>query len=139
MDNCRGFVVFVFRKITGKASLSSYYAKERQRRNKENLQELWDSVEQFSESDRNDLKKLLETNNASISKSGYNLNYNSLYRTSWVLSTEKKIPKTVTTIEARTEKMQLQTYGTHLYKLREDIYQALKYLTEKYARIGNFK
>lgn len=135
-----GFVVFVFRKITGKASLSSYYAKERERRNKENLQELWDYVDQLSESDRADLKKFLETNNAPISKGGHNLDYNSLYRTNWVVSTEKRTPKTVTAIEARTGKeMQFQTYDTHLYKLREEVYQNLKYSMEKYGRIGNFE
>ena len=135
-----GFVVYVFKKISGKASLSSYYAKERERRNKENLQELWNYVDKFSESDRSDLKKFLETNNTPISKNGHILDYTSLYRTNWVVSIEKRTPRTVTAIEARTGKeVQFQTYSTHLYKLREEVYQNLKYSMEKYGRIGNFE
>lgn len=73
--------------------------KYRQEQNRENLQVLWNRVDNFSEADRADLKKFVETNNQPISKGGY-FSYDSLYSSNWVVFMEKRTPKEYTAIEA---------------------------------------
>ena len=128
-----------YRSFKRKLYLSKSSEEYHKKQNQEAMQILWDQVDGLSEADRADLRKFIETNNQPISKGGY-FSYDSLYQSDWVVSMEKRTPKTTTAIDYTTGKeVTLHGYDTHVYKLKEPIFLALKYSMETYGRIGNFE
>lgn len=147
------FMLFCFRKIrtwhSNKAS-DSYDNQSNARLVKEKLEELWSTVDAFGPDDRKTLKEFLASGNVPIEKSsGTRYFGNSLFNSSWVISTEeygedkpvvqisehlkgKAIPVNPNIFEGR------RTIVVK-YKLRDDIYGALKYSMDNYGKISHFE
>ena len=106
---------------------------------KEAMQALWNAVDAFSESDRADIKKFLETDNKPVAKYGRYFSYDSLYNSNWVISIEKHTTEDYIDTNIETGKKEVFTrVSTHMYKLNPEIYQALKYSMTAYGKISNF-
>lgn len=106
---------------------------------KEAMQALWNAVDAFSESDRTDIKKFLETDNKPVAKYGRYFSYDSLYNSNWVISIEKHTTEDYIDTNIETGKKEVFTrVSTHMYKLNPEIYQALKYSMTAYGKISNF-
>lgn len=133
------FLKYIVQKIQYKIYINSQNAKYEKQKERENLQQLWDMVDSFSEDERKDLKKFLESNNKPIPKYGLYFSFSSLYSTNWVVSIEKHATEQVKVIDSITgEEKVFNRISTHMYKLNDDIYEMLKYSLEKYGKISNF-
>ena len=84
---------------------------------KEAMQALWNAVDAFSESDRADIKKFLETDNKPVAKYGRYFSYDSLYNSNWVNSIEKHTTEDY--IETITGKQGTENFSSLLNKFRE--------------------
>ena len=109
------------------------------REEKEAMQFLWDRVDDFSESDRADIRKFLETDNKPVAKYRHYFAHDSLYNSNWVISIEKHTTEDYVDTNFETGKKEVFTrVSTHMYKLNPEIYQALKYSMTVYGKISNF-
>lgn len=63
-----------------------------------------------------------------------------LYNSNLVIKTEKRIPvDEEVVIYGTNERTKMTRYDTHLYKLQDSIYKALKYSLNEYGRISHFE
>ena len=63
-----------------------------------------------------------------------------LYNSNLVIKTEKRIPvDEEVVIYGTNERTKMTRYDTHLYKLQDSIYKALKYSLNEYRRISHFE
>ena len=112
---------------------------------KEAIEKLWQSVDALSPGDRQTLKLLIENNNTPIEESsGCFYDFGSLFMSNWIVST---------TVPYEFEDQDNQpvlnsngipianfmNHGKKLYKLKDDVFQMLKYSKEKYGKISNFE
>ena len=105
----------------------------------EAMQALWDRVDAFSENDRADIRKFLETDNKPVAKYGHYFAYDSLYNSNWVISIEKHTTEDYIDTNFESGKKEVFTrVSTHMYKLNPEIYKALKYSMTVYGKISNF-
>lgn len=126
-------IILIFGKIRDKISYNIY-----KESNKEALELLWTTIDGFSENDRKDIMNFLNTNNEPISKG--RTFFDGLYSSNFVIKTEKKILKEEEVVIYNTnEKVKMQRYDTHLYKLQEPIYEILKYSLQEYGKICHFE
>lgn len=126
--------------IVRKFSTSSSKEKELQQLNQEVLTKLWEDVDSLSEDDRADLKEFLRTGNKPIPKNKRCVNSYSLFYSEWVDVQEKRTTvNTKVTIYSTGKEEVIPTIYTHVYKLKENIYQLLKYSQEHYGKISNFE
>lgn len=131
-------IILIFRKINNKISYSIYKEKSNKENNKEALEALWTTIDELSENDRKDIINFLNTNNEPISKGG--IINSRLYNSNLVIKTEKRIPVDEEVIVYGTdEKVKMTRYDTHLYKLQDSVYNALKYSLDEYGRISHFE
>lgn len=131
-------IILIFRKINNKISYSIYKEKSNKENNQEALEVLWTTIDELSENDRKDIINFLNTNNEPISKGG--IMNSRLYNSNLVIKTEKRIPIDEEVIVYGTdEKIKMTRYDTHLYKLQDSIYKALKYSLDEYGRISHFE
>lgn len=131
-------IIVIFRKIKNKISYSIYKEKSNKENNKEALEVLWTTIDELSENDRKDIMNFLNTNNEPISKGG--IINSRLYNSSLVIKTEKRIPiDEEVVVYGKDEKVKMTRYDTHLYKLQDSIYRALKYSLDEYGRISHFE
>lgn len=132
------YIILIFRKINNKISYSIYKEKLNKENNKEALEVLWTTIDELSENDRKDIINFLNTNNEPISKGG--IINSRLYNSNLVIKTEKRIPIDEEFIVYGTnEKVKMTRCDTHLYKLQDAIYKALKYSLDEYGRISHFE
>ena len=132
------YIILIFRKINNKISYSIYKEKLNKENNKEALEVLWTTIDELLENDRKDIINFLNTNNEPISKGG--IINSRLYNSNLVIKTEKRIPIDEEFIVYGTdEKVKMTRYDTHLYKLQDTIYKALKYSLDEYGRISHFE
>ena len=132
------YIILIFRKINNKISYSIYKEKFNKENNKEALEVLWTTIDELLENDRKDIINFLNTNNEPISKGG--IINSRLYNSNLVIKTEKRIPIDEEFIVYGTdEKVKMTRYDTHLYKLQDTIYKALKYSLDEYGRIRHFE
>ncbi len=132
------YIILIFRKINNKISYSIYKEKFNKENNKEALEVLWTTIDELLENDRKDIINFLNTNNEPISKGG--IINSRLYNSNLVIKTEKRIPIDEEFIVYGTdEKVKMTRYDTHLYKLQDTIYKALKYSLDEYGRISHFE
>ena len=131
-------IILIFGKIRNKISYNIYKEKSNKESNKEALELLWTTIDGFSENDRNDIMNFLNTNNEPVSKGETFLG--GLYNSNLVIKTEKRIPvDEEVTVHGTDEKVKMTRYDTHLYKLQDSIYKALKYSLDEYGRISHFE
>lgn len=131
-------IILIFGKIKSKISYNIYKEKSNKENNKEALELLWTTIDGFSENDRKDIMNFLNTNNEPISKGG--TFFDGLYNSNFVIKTEKRILKEEEVVMYNTnEKVKMQRYDTHLYKLQEPIYEILKYSLQEYGKICHFE
>ncbi len=131
-------IILIFRKINNKISYSIYKEKSNKENNQEALEVLWTTIDELSENDRKDIINFLNTNNEPISKGG--IMNSRLYNSNLVIKTEKRIPIDEEVIVYGTdEKVKMTRYDTHLYKLQDSIYKALKNSLDEYGRISHFE
>lgn len=145
-------LIFFFRKIRGWISNKS--AEEYRFQNdveieKAALEKLWSSVDAFSQDDRKVLRAFLESQNAPIERSsGIHYCGDSLFNSDWLVSTEEYRETEPVSFNPPKNKGVVtfnvfDTYSTRTvvkkYKLREDIYNILKYSMDKYGKISHFE
>ncbi|MCI8485840.1 MAG: hypothetical protein HFJ20_01795 [Clostridia bacterium] len=130
-------IILIFGKIRDKISYNIYREKSNKGSNKEALELLWTTIDRFSENDRKDIMNFLNTNNEPVSKGGTFLD--GLYNSNIVIKTEKRIPVDEKVVYGTDEKIKMTRYDTHLYKLQDSIYKALKYSLDEYGRISHFE
>lgn len=131
-------IILIFRKINNKINYIIYKEKSNKENNKEALEILWTTIDELSENERKDIINFLNTNNEPISKGG--IMNSRLYNSNLVIKTEKRIPVDEEVIIYGTdEKVKMTRYDTHLYKLQDFIYKALKYSLDEYGRISHFE
>lgn len=131
-------IILIFRKIKNTFSYSIYKEKSNKENNKEALEVLWTTIDELSENDRKDIINFLNTNNEPILKGG--IMNSRLYNSSLVIKTEKRIPIDEEVVVYGTdEKVKMTRYDTHLYKLQDSIYRALKYSLDEYGKISHFE
>lgn len=134
------FLIAVVKGIVRKISASFSKKKEQQKFNQEVLTKLWADVDSLSEDDRVDLKEFLRTGNKPIPKNKRCVNTYSLFYSDWVDVQEKRTTvNTKVTIYSTGKEEVMPTIYTHVYKLKENIYQLLKYSQEHYGKISNFE
>ena len=137
-------VIFIAKSIRKKVSDSKYEKKHQKQLEKEAINNLWSSVDSFTPGDRALIRKFLETNNEPIETEAYSwYEPGSLFSSGWVdstlvpyhfenedneISNEHGIPLTNFINQGKTK-----------YKLKEDIFQLLKYSQDKYGKISNFE
>lgn len=133
------FLRYSVNEIRNRIYLSSYNAEYKKQEERKQMQQLWDQVDSFSENERNDLKKFLETENKAIPKDECYFPIDSLYNTNWIVSTEKRTTKQIALVNPTTGKeMWIKKTTTHVYKLNDNIYKLLKYSMNTYGKISNF-
>ncbi len=131
-------VILIFRNINNKINYIIYKEQSNKENNKEALEMLWTTIDELSENERKDIISFLNTNNEPISKGG--IMNSRLYNSNLVIKTEKRIPIDEEVIVYGTdEKVKMTRYDTHLYKLQDSIYKALKYSLDEYGRISHFE
>ena len=145
-------LIFFFLKIRGwnsNKSAEQYRFQSDVKLEKEALEKLWAIVDAFNQDDRKVLREFLESQNAPIERSSGTHYYgNSLFNSDWLVSTEEyretepvpfNPPKTKGAVTFNV----FDTYSTRTvvkkYKLREDIYNILKYSMDKYGKISHFE
>lgn len=134
------FLISLLKWIVRKFSSVSSKEKEQQQLNQEVLTKLWEDVDSLSEDDRADLKEFLRTGNKPIPKNKRCVNSYSLFYSEWVDVQEKRTTvNTKVTIYSTGKEEVMPTIYTHVYKLKENIYQLLKYSQEHYGKISNFE
>lgn len=151
-------LIFLFRKIHGwlsNKSAAEYRFRNDVKLGKEVLEKIWSEVDALSPDDRKVLKGFVASNNAPIEKSsGSHYFGNSLFNSNWVVSTEEYVEEEKTAVPVhldlpKKQKGQVMTvnimdmYDTRTiivkYKLRDDIYNLLKYSMENYGKISHFE
>lgn len=131
-------ITLIFEKIRNKISYNIYKEKSNEETNKEALELLWTTIDGFSENDRKDIMNFLNTNNEPVSKGG--IMNSRFYNSNLVIKTEKRIPvDEEVVIYGTNERTKMTRYDTHLYKLQDSIYKALKYSLNEYRRISHFE
>ncbi|MBQ3529933.1 MAG: hypothetical protein IJA47_05525 [Oscillospiraceae bacterium] len=151
-------LIFLFRKIHGwlsNKSAAEYRFRNDVKLEKEVLEKIWSEVDALSPDDRKVLKGFVASNNAPIEKSSGSRYFgNSLFNSNWVVSTEEYVEEEKTAVPVhldlpKKQKGQVMTvnimdmYDTRTiivkYKLRDDIYNLLKYSMENYGKISHFE
>ena len=145
-------IIFFFLKIrrwNSNKAAEEYRFQSDVKLEKEVLERLWSSVDAFNQDDRKVLREFLESQNAPIERSSGTHYYgNSLFNSDWLVSTEEyretepisfNPPKTKGVVTFNV----FDTYTTRTvvtkYKLREDIYNALRHSMDKYGKISHFE
>ena len=145
-------LIFFFLKMRGwiaNKSAEEYKFQRDVKLEKEVLEKLWSSVDGFNQDDRKVLREFLESQNAPIERSSGTHYYgNSLFNSEWLVSTEEYRETEPVSFNPQKTKGVVtfnvfDTYSTRTvvtkYKLREDIYSALKYSMDKYGKISHFE
>ena len=145
-------LIFFFRKIRGwisNKSAEEYRFQNDVKLEKEVLEKLWSSVDAFNQDDRKVLHEFLESQNAPIERSsGIHYCGNSLFNSDWLVSTEEYRETEPVSFNPPKKKGAVtlnvfDTYSTRTvikkYKLREDIYNVLRYSMDKYGKISHFE
>lgn len=134
------------RKIASKISNQKYRRKRDEEEENENIHKLWERVDRFSPGDRQILKNFLDSNNAPLEESASVwYNYDSLFESGWLVSTVVPYEPSDNNIsppkvnEYGIPYSHFVNTGKKKYRLKDDIYQILKYSKEKYGRISNFE
>ena len=108
------------------SSNERFYRQQYEKHAQENLRNLWESVDALSSQDRKLLLRFVKNGNKPYTDGFHHFyGYDSLLESDWVVSTV--IEEATTHVKKRQ------------YKLREDIYQYLKYSLEKTGKISNFE
>lgn len=152
------FIMFCFGKITrqcAKRASKEHHNQSDIKLEKEAMEKLWSEVDALSPDDRKALKEFIASGNAPIEKSSGSRYFgNSLFNSNWIVSTEEYVEEEKATEPVHFElpkkrKGQVMTvnimdmYDTRTvivkYKLRDEIYNLLKYSMEKYGKISHFE
>lgn len=145
-------LIFLFRTIHGwlsNKSAAEYRFLNDVKLEKEALEKLWASVDAFNQDDRKVLRGFLESQNAPIERSSGTHYYgNSLFNSNWLVSTEEYRETEPVSFNPPKNKgivtfNVFDTYSTRTvvkkYKLREDVYNILRYSMDKYGKISHFE
>lgn len=137
-------IIFIAKRISKKISDRKYEKKHQKQLEKETIDNLWSSVDSFTPGDRALIHNFLETNNEPIETEGYSwYEPGSLFSSGWVDSTlvpyhfeneDNEISK-----EHGIPLSHFINQGKTRYKLKDDIFQLLKYSMEKYGKISSFE
>lgn len=126
--------------FVSKTSSIAYEIKHADRKTQEMFQKLWNDVDLLSERDREYVMQFINNENTPISCTEYNHEYGGLFHSNWVDKTEKRTKNQIELIDYKTGKKSIGIkYDTHIFKLKDEIYNMLKVSYEKNGRIGNFK
>lgn len=119
---------------------------------REFLEKLWSQVDAISPDDRQLLKEFIASGNAPIEKSsGTRYFGNSIFNSNWLVSTEDYGEDEQEVILSENVKEKLIPKNSNIfsslggrtiikkYKLRNEIYQALKYSMDNYGKISHFE
>ncbi len=132
----------------GKKEDKQYYNHRASKQEKMDMEELWTAVDSFGPDDRKLLKEFLDSNNTPIERpSGTRYFGKSLLASNWVVSTEEYGEEEQTIILSDHLKGKAIPVGSLgigkplvvKYKLRDEIFTALKYSKEKYGKISHFE
>ncbi len=137
-------IIFVAKKVFKKASERKSDKKYQKQKEKETIEQLWSDVDSLSPGDRALLHKFLETNNEPIeNESNVWFSPGSLLASDWVVSTivpyHFENEETEITKEHGIPITHFINQGTAKYKLKDDLFQLLKYSMEKYGKTSNFE
>lgn len=143
------FVIFICKKIVSaqkKHKSQKYYRSQDERRENENMDALWSSVDSLMPDDRQMIKDFLKNNNSPLVKSaGERYFGNRLLNSEWVVSTEEFGEDQPVVLSERLKGKGIPVDMTQCrtivkkYKLRDDIFAILKYSQEKYGKISHFE
>ena len=152
------FIVFCVNKIrkhSANRASKDYRNQKSVELENEAMEKLWSEVDALNPDDRKTLKELVVSGNAPIVRSSGNRYFgNSLFNSYWIVSTEEyadeEKPKEPVNVDLpKKRKGQVMTvnimdlYETKTiivkYKLRDDIYNILKYSMDKYGKISHFE
>lgn len=126
--------------IGSKTSNMSYNKKRADRQAQEMFHKFWNEVDQLSERDRKYLMQFINNENTPISCIECNQEYGGLFHSNWVDKTEKRTETQIELIDYRTREKSIGIrHDTHIFKLKDEIYDILKLSYKKHGRIGNFK
>ncbi len=147
------FIIYCCNKIAkwlSNRKSSKYYGQNAIEDERKTLDELWSAIDAFNPDDKKTIKEFLQSNNAPIEKSsGARYFGNSLFNSNWVVSTEEYgEEKTVIHIPKELKGKAIPVNpsifdgGREIivkYKLRDEIFNALKYSMDKYGKISHFE
>lgn len=122
-----------------------YDLKRDAEREKEAIMNLWEAVDALSPGDRQMLQLFLSNGNTAIEESGACFHdYGSLFTSNWIVST--MVPFEFDNQDCQPvlngngiPVAHFVNQGKKLYKLKDDVFQLLKYSKEKYGKISNFE
>lgn len=131
--------------LTIKGANKKYRKKQDQKEEKETLAKLWGTVDAMTPGDRQTLQLFLDNGNSPLEESGSCFHScESVLWSCWIAST--KVPYEFEGQERQPSvnsngipNFYFINQGKTRYKLKDDIYQLLKYSKEKYGRISNFE
>lgn len=136
------FIVYIYEKVSGSITYNKLKKEQLKETEKESLKLLWNKVDSLSPYEYKLLKYFLETNNVPIIISGYMMGHK-LLNEYWCNSKEIEIDnndsKTFDLIELK-EKYKISKGAiARKYALKQEIFEILKYSTEKYGKISNIE
>lgn len=112
--------------------------------------QLWAKVNNFSPEDKKLLREFLESNNIPIERSGneYRMGGESLLDSAWVISTEKEPERTEHTYYGNINNIpknaipilhMMTVPSIKVYKIKDEIFEILKYFYDKTGKICDFE
>ena len=129
------------KKAVQKSSNEDFLESQENAKEKMALNELWRQVDALFPDDRELLKKFLDSGNSPyIENTNVFRSPGHLLNSEWVVSSVVKTePETIVRTGKGIPVGQMIGREMKQYKLREEIYNALKYSRDKYGRISNFE
>lgn len=146
-------VIYFYHKITKwlfNKAFYRHYDQSADEGERKTLEKLWSAVDAYSPDDRKTIKEFLQTNNTPIEKSsGVCYFSSSLFNSNWVISTEeygeeKPVVHIPEKLKGKAIPINPSAFvgGREIimkYKLRDEIFNALKYSMDKYGKISHFE
>ena len=130
--------LFLGRKIKNKISYSKYKNESIEENNKKALENLWSLIDTLSESERTEIRGFLKSTNIPIPKRGFSLGYSNYSTLLVEMEKRTEIKEKVTFADTGKEGI-LKAQCTHIYKLKDDVYELIKYSYEKHGKICHFE
>lgn len=133
-------VLFLCRKVKSKISYAKYEQESIKTNNKKALEDLWTFVDGLSETARNEIREFLKTNNTPIPKRHFHSNdlYSNYSALLVTIEKQTEIEEKVTYADTGKEGI-LTAHSTHIYKLKDEVYELIKYSHENYGKICHFE
>lgn len=150
------FIVFCFDKIRRRCAnraSKDYHNQNDMKLERETMEKLWSEVDALNPDDRKTLKEFVVSGNTPMERSSGSRYFgNSLFNSNWIVSTEEYAEEEKEPVRFDLPKKQkgqamtvniMDMYDTRTiivkYKLRDDIYNLLKYSMKKYGKISHFE